>query len=44
MNKLKQFGYKVKTRWNAAPTWVKVLDISCWVTLIAVTSTYLYSL
>lgn len=31
---MKQFMNKVKTRWNLAPTWVKMVDIGCWFTLV----------
>ncbi|AGG57907.1 hypothetical protein VPBG_00135 [Vibrio phage helene 12B3] len=41
MNKVKMFfdkgkvlWNKVKCRWKYAPRWVRVLDISCWVSLI----------
>lgn len=29
-----KFVNTVKYRWKVAPTWVKVLDISCWAVLI----------
>ena len=31
---MKGFYNKVRYRWNAAPTWVKIVDITCWVILI----------
>ncbi len=38
---MKKFMSTVKTRWNAAPTWVKTLDVTCWVGLLAVMVVYL---
>lgn len=35
MRKVNNFIKQVKSRWNMAPTWVKVLDISCWVVLFS---------
>ena len=33
---MKQFINKIKYRWMCAPTWIKVLDVACWLTLIIV--------
>lgn len=27
---------KIKYRWKVAPTWVKMIDICCWITLLLV--------
>lgn len=32
--KIIKFENAVKYHWKVAPTWVKVLDITCWVVLI----------
>ena len=31
---MRNFLQKVKFRWRLAPTYIKVLDISCWVFLL----------
>lgn len=32
---MKKLYNKVKYRWKVAPTWVKVVDISCWIILLS---------
>ncbi|UUW39833.1 hypothetical protein VP14_146 [Vibrio phage VPMCC14] len=31
---MKQFMNKVKHRWNVAPMWIKIIDITCWILLL----------
>lgn len=33
---MKNISRKIKFRWMVAPTWVKMIDIGCWTTLLLV--------